>query len=102
MKAHFLQSKAWEEFQRAEGYEIFREKAKNYEFMAILKPTSLGNYLFLPYGPTLKDKKALKPAISAIKSLAKSKKCIFIRIEPTLLFSAAEMKKIGAKKNRSF
>ena len=99
MKPHFLQSNAWEEFQKAEGFEIFREKSKNYEFMAILKPTSLGNYLFLPYGPTLKDKKALKPALAAIKKLAREKNCIFARIEPTIPFSAAEMKKIGAKKS---
>lgn len=99
MKPHFLQSREWEEFQKAEGFEIFREKGKNFEFMAILKPTSLGNYLFLPYGPTLKDKKSLKSAISAIKKLAKEKNCIFARIEPTIPFSAAEMKKIGAKKS---
>lgn len=99
MKPHFLQSREWEEFQKAEGFEIFREKGKNFEFMAILKPTSLGNYLFLPYGPTLKDKKSLKSAISAIKKLAKENYCIFARIEPTIPFSAAEMKKFGAKKS---
>lgn len=99
MKPHFLQSNAWEEFQKAEGFEIFREKGENYEFMAILKPTSLGNYLFLPYGPTLKSKSALKSALQALKKLAKAKKCIFIRIEPTIPFSAAEMKKFGAKKS---
>lgn len=99
MKPHFLQSREWEEFQKAEGFEIFREKGKNFEFMAILKPTSLGNYLFLPYGPTLKDKKSLKSAISAIKKLAKEKNCIFARIEPTIPFSAAEMKKFDAKKS---
>ncbi len=99
MKPHFLQSKAWEEFQKAEGFEIFREKGENFEFMAILKPTSLGNYLFLPYGPTLKDKKSLKSAVFAIKKLAAAKNCIFARIEPTIPFSAAEMKKFGAKKS---
>jgi lipid II:glycine glycyltransferase (peptidoglycan interpeptide bridge formation enzyme) len=98
MKPHFLQSTEWEEFQKSEGYETFREKTENYEFMAILKPTSLGNYLFVPYGPTLKAKKDLKNAISAIKKLAETKKCIFIRFEPTIPFSVAEMRKIGAKK----
>ncbi len=102
LKPHFLQSEIWEDFQRAEGYEIFRENGKNYAFMAILKPTSLGNYLFLPYGPTLKDKSALKSAAVAIKKFAKEKNCIFARIEPTIPFSAAEMKKIGAKKSHHF
>ena len=102
MKSHFLQSKEWEAFQKAEGFEIFREKGKNFEFMAILKPTSLGNYLFLPYGPTIKDKSALKSAATAIKKLAREKNCIFARIEPTIPFSSAEMKKIGAKKSTHF
>lgn len=102
MKHHFLQSPEWEAFQKAEGFEIFREKGKNFGYMAILKPTSLGNYLFLPYGPTLKDKSALKSAAKSIKSLAESKKCFFARIEPTIPFSKAEMRKIGAKKSAHF
>lgn len=102
MKPHFLQSKEWEAFQKAEGFEIFREKGNNFEFMAILKPTTLGNYLFLPYGPTLKDKFALKSAATAIKKLAREKNCIFARIEPTIPFSAVEMKKFGAKKSAHF
>ncbi|MCQ2570902.1 MAG: peptidoglycan bridge formation glycyltransferase FemA/FemB family protein [Candidatus Saccharibacteria bacterium] len=102
MNPHFLQTEAWEAFQKAEGNEIFRKKEKNFEFMAILKPTPLGNYLFVPYGPTLADKKALKPAISALKSLAKEKNCVFVRIEPIIPFSQQEMKKIGAKKTHHF
>ncbi len=102
MKPHFLQSDTWMEFQKAEGFEILHEKGKNYEFSAILKQTSLGNYLFVPYGPTLKDKKSLNTALAALKNLAKTKKCIFIRIEPTIPFSAAEMKRHGAKKSDHF
>ena len=69
MKPHFLQSKAWEDFQRTEGFETVRREGGDYAFMAIIKPTSLGNYLFLPYGPTLKNKKALKNAIDEIKKV---------------------------------
>jgi lipid II:glycine glycyltransferase (peptidoglycan interpeptide bridge formation enzyme) len=82
MKPHFLQSAAWEAFQKAEGFETIRKKGENYEFMAILKPTSLGNYLFLPYGPTLKDRKALKPAIAAIKELAREKNAFLPVLNP--------------------
>ena len=99
MEPHFLQSKAWEEFQKAEGLKTFREKGENFEFLAILKPTSLGNYLFLPYGPTLKDKSALKPALAAAKKLAKTQKCLFLRFEPTIPFTPADLRKFGAKKS---
>jgi lipid II:glycine glycyltransferase (peptidoglycan interpeptide bridge formation enzyme) len=102
MKPHFLQSEAWESFQKAEGFETFREKTKNYEYMAILKLTSLGNYLFVPYGPTLASKNALNSALRSLQKLAKAKKCLFIRFEPTIPFTAAEMRKIGAKKSDHF
>ena len=98
MKPHFLQSREWGAFQKAEGFEIFREKGENYEFLAILRPTSLGNYLFVPYGPTLKDKSAIKPALQALQKLAKAHDCIFVRIEPTLRFTEQEMHEDGLKK----
>ena len=97
MNPHFLQTEAWEEFQKSEGAKTFRVKDKNFEFMAISRPTSLGNYLMVPYGPVLKDKKAFKPALEALKKLAAEQKAIFIRVEPTLSFSASEMKKFGFK-----
>ena len=99
LKPHFLQSEAWESFQNAAGFETFRKKGKNYEYMGILRPTSLGNYLFLPYGPTLANKKALKSALQDAITLAKSKKCLFIRIEPTIAFTRTEMRKFGANKS---
>ena len=98
MNPHFLQTEAWEEFQKSEGRETFRVKGSDFEFMAILRPTSLGNYLFVPYGPVLKSKKALPHALDALKKLAADKKAFFIRIEPTLEFSEAEMAKLKLKK----
>ena len=102
MKPHFLQSKAWEDFQRTEGFETVRREGGDYAFMAIIKPTSLGNYLFLPYGPTLKNKKALKNAIDEIKKVAIEKDCFFARIEPIMNLSEAELHKVGAQKTRHF
>lgn len=98
MTPHFLQSEAWEAFQKSENFKTFRQKGKNFEFLAILRPTALGNYLFLPYGPTLENKASLKSALKALKTLAKENNCVFIRIEPTLPFTAKEMAKYGLKK----
>ncbi len=63
---HFLQTPAWQKFQEDEGRKVFREKSDKFEYMAILRHTKLGNYLFVPYGPALKDKKALKPALESL------------------------------------
>ena len=98
MEMHFLQTPAWQKFQEDEGRKVFREKSEKFEYMAILRHTKLGNYLFVPYGPVLKDKKALKPALESLKKLAAEQNAIFIRIEPTLPFTEAEMTKNGLKK----
>ena len=99
MEMHFLQTPAWQKFQEDEGRKVFREKSEKFEYMAILRHTKLGNYLFVPYGPALKDKKALKPALESLKKLAAEQNAIFIRIEPTLPFTEAEMTKNGLKKS---
>lgn len=98
LNQHFLQTKPWADFQAGEGNEIFHEKSENFEFYAIKKQNSLGNYLFLPYGPALADKKSLKTALSALKKLAEEQNSIFIRLEPTIFFKNDEMKKLGLKK----
>lgn len=98
MNLPFLQSPAWEKFQQSQGKKTFRLSGENFEALAILDSTPIGNYLSCPYGPILKDKSTLKTALKALKKLAQEQKAIFIRIEPQLQLSAAEMKKIGAKK----
>lgn len=97
MEMHFLQTTAWEKFQASEGRQVFRQTGPGFEYLAILRPTALGNYLFVPYGPALEDKSALKAALSSLQKLAKAHNAIFVRIEPTLPFSAAEMASYGLK-----
>ena len=98
LNQHFLQTQAWADFQEAEGNKVFHEKGENFEYFAILKSTSLGKYLFLPYGPALADKKSFKSALKSLKNLAKEQNAIFIRVEPTVFFKNDEMKKLGFKK----
>lgn len=97
MNTHLLQSPDWEHCQNSEGYQTFTLSGPDFSALAIFHPTPLGNYLFLPYGPTLASKKALSPALEAIKALAKSKNAIFIRIEPTQAFTGPEIAKIAQK-----
>ena len=98
MKPHFLQSSAWQHFQELQGAKTFTAKGPNWSFLAILDHTPLGNYLFVPYGPFLSEKKALKSALQALTRLAYEKNAFFIRIEPTLLFSRGSMRKFGLRK----
>ena len=82
MSLPLQQTKEWEKLQNSLGEETFFVKEKTYHFLAILKKTKFGNYLYLPYGPVLKDKSAAKMALKALESLAKEKDVTFIRIEP--------------------
>ena len=62
MKTPITQSEAWKNLQDDLGEKSFYEKKGNYEYLAILKTTPVGNYLYLPYGPVYKDKSSFKEA----------------------------------------
>lgn len=97
MKPHFLQSTSWETFLNSEGKKTFRLEGNGFSALASLETTPVGNYLYCPYGPFLEKKSALKTALKALGSLAKTESAIFIRLEPTLPFSATEMAKYAKK-----
>ena len=82
MSLPLQQTEEWEKLQKSLGEETFFVKEKTYQFLAILKKTKFGNYLYLPYGPVLADKNAAKTALKAFQSLATEKGVTFIRIEP--------------------
>ena len=82
MKTPITQSEAWKKLQDDLGETSFYEKKGNYEYLAILKSTPVGNYLYLPYGPVYTDKSDFDEAYKSLRELAKSQNAIFIRIEP--------------------
>lgn len=84
MKKHLLQSEEWEKYEKLEGKKAFRLKGDGYETTCWVNETPFGNYLMVGYGPHLKDKDALKPALKALKMAGEKHKCFFVRIEPTL------------------
>ena len=82
MQNPITQSQAWQKFQEDLGETSFLEQGTDYQYLAILKKTPVGNYLYLPYGPIAKDKKAFQTALKSLEALAKKHQAIFIRIEP--------------------
>ena len=83
MNIPLTQSKEWEKLQDDLGETSFFEQGSDYQYLAILNKTPLGNYLYLPYGPVTEDKKAFENALKSLKTLAKEKNAFFIRVEPT-------------------
>ncbi|WP_129662261.1 lipid II:glycine glycyltransferase FemX [Rothia uropygialis] len=79
-----LQSDAWAKFQRDLGHEVFQRSGDGYSYLATLEGGRTGRYLYCPYGPIADSVQAFTRALEDLKQLAASKKCLFIRVEPTL------------------
>ncbi len=82
MEIPITQSKAWQILQDDLGEKSFFTKDKDYQFLAILKTTPVGNYLYCPYGPVANDNASFKTALKELNSLAVKNQAFFIRIEP--------------------
>ena len=82
MNIPITQSKAWQKLQDDLGETSFLEQGTGYHYLAILKKTPAGNYLYLPYGPVAEDKKSFQAALKSLNTLAKNHQAIFIRVEP--------------------
>lgn len=82
MEVPITQSEVWQDLEKDLGEKTVFEKQDGYQFLAIIKKTKAGNYLFVPYGPLAEDQKSFKKALAALKTLAKAHKAIFTRIEP--------------------
>lgn len=93
MNVPITQSTAWQKLQDDLGETSFFVREPDFQYLAILKPTPVGNYLYLPYGPVAETAKGFKNALASLVSLAKEKTAIFIRIEP----QAPEMAKFLPK-----
>lgn len=80
---NFLQSDAWEQFQKSLGRQVFRDSGDDWSYLAILEKGRGNSRLYCPYGPTATTEKGLKLAIDSLKQLANRLNATFIRIEPT-------------------
>ena len=60
MNIPITQSEAWEQFQNDLGKTCFFAQGNGYQYLAILKTTPVGNYLYLPYGPVVSDTNGYK------------------------------------------
>lgn len=82
MKIPITQSKEWQKLQHDLKETSFFEKTENYQYLAILKKTPVGNYLYLPYGPVADTREGITTALKSLKTLASKYKAFFIRLEP--------------------
>ena len=82
MKIPITQSKSWQELQNALGENSIFESTDDYHYLAIIKHTPAGNYLYCPYGPCYDNANGFAKAMASLEANAQKHQSIFIRIEP--------------------
>ena len=82
MEIPITQSKYWQVLQDELGEKSYLTDRPEFHYLAILKNTPVGNYLYLPYGPNYAEKSGFKTALKELVDLAKETNSFFIRIEP--------------------
>ena len=82
MSIPITQSPAWRDLQKDLGETCFTEKGTGYRYLAILKSTPVGKYLYLPYGPVFDDLQGMRNALKSLRNLAIRQQAVFIRVEP--------------------
>ena len=100
MKTPLLQSKKWQKLQDDLKEVNFFKETEEFSYLAILKDTPCGKYLYTPYGPCAEDPKNFRKAVDDLVALAKEKQALFVRIEPTTPKNPAEILK-GLKIKKS-
>ena len=82
MNIPITQSEAWHQLQSDLKEKSHLVSEQNYHYLAIIKHTPTGNYLYCPYGPCYADKNGFNQALESLTELAKAENAFFIRIEP--------------------
>lgn len=93
----FLQSLAWEEFQKKLGKEIFRIGLLENDKLVgtsliILQKAKAASFLYVPVGPIFLKwgKKYFEEWLKYVSELANRKKATFLRVEPRIIPEAAK------------
>lgn len=79
---HFLQSPAWQQFQKNLGRKTFRQSGDGWEYLAILERGAGNTRLYCPFGPVANNSKAFRSAIADLTALGKKLGVTFLRIGP--------------------
>lgn len=88
--SHFFQSEPWADFQKALGKQIINRSGDGWQYIAVKEEGygRIGQFfhrLYVPYGPSYTDNKALKNALADLEKTARENKVDYIRVEPVCL-----------------
>ena len=99
MQKPLQQSSEWKKFLEDLELKTFFREEDDFTFLAELKTTPVGDYLYVPYGPFASSKEGFKKAYGALLDLAKEQGAFFVRVEPQDKLSLDTLKDFKAKKS---
>ena len=91
----FLQSSAWQKFQKALGRTTLTDSGKDWSYLAIKEPGTLNNRLYTPYGPVCTSPETFDTAVASLKKAAQLQQTTFIRVEPLAGISPDQLRSRG-------
>lgn len=95
---HFLQSKAWLDFQESLAQKTFRISEKGYIWGGYVVNGRLGiRYLYVSYGPAVKSNEDLPDALKSMSEIARQQGCVFVRFDQTQNFPTNLLKENGCR-----
>ena len=102
-EANFLQSPEWGRMNELIGHKVIIEATSRAWCLMIVKNAKRGRYLEIPGGPLLdwENSAATHAMFTKIRSVAKSEKCVFVRLRPQLRSTPENLQiiaKLGLKK----
>ncbi len=97
---HFLQSTAWARVQERLGNRVVVGASRDWCWLGIVRRVGPFRYLYLPFGPSLRNAAALPAALDSAADRARRLGCAFVRFEPRRV-DAAAIPATGAARVRS-
>lgn len=92
-----MQSSHWAAFQTALGKQVYYSYGSSWQCLAIIEPSRFATRIYCPYGPLAKNPSGLAQALEALRQLAHKHKAVFVRIEPQVKISPAQLRELGLK-----
>jgi lipid II:glycine glycyltransferase (peptidoglycan interpeptide bridge formation enzyme) len=97
---HFLQSSRWARVQERLGNRVVLGAHRDWCWLGVVRSAGPFRYLYLPFGPSLRNPYALSPALESARRRAHRLGCAFVRFEPGRV-DAADVAATGAKRVKS-
>ena len=98
MKAHFLQSSVWAEFQETIGRRVLLGSGAGWSYVGLVEHDRFGTYIYVPYGPAAEDRRAFKAAVAHLYDAAKQAGAYVVYIEPADPITKADAAKLLKQK----